>query len=88
MGKIVAFLLSDLPPRATRTAHKKQDARNPNQAGRKGMIFKHLLLQFPSDSQVRALCREKWLFRRTWMEKEDGSWACLKHSSQVAGMFS
>lgn len=59
MGKIIAFLLSELPPRTTRKIHKKQDAGNPNQARSKGMLFKHLLLQFPSDSQVRALLRVK-----------------------------
>lgn len=63
-GKMIAFLLSYLPPRTTRNVHKKQDAGNLNQAGSKDMLFKHLLLQFTSDSHVRALFREKWLFRR------------------------
>lgn len=39
MGKIIAFLLSYLPPRTTRNVHKKQDAGNPNQAGSEGMLF-------------------------------------------------
>lgn len=91
MGLIVAFLLSNLPPITTRNVHEKQYDGNPNQAGSKGMLFKHLLLQFPSDSQVRALFREKCCLEglETWMEKkEDGNWACLKHGNQVAGMFS
>lgn len=71
MGKMIPFLLSYLPPRTTRNTHKKQGAGNPSQAGSKDMLFKHLLLQFPSDSQVRALFREKWLFKslKLWWGK-------------------
>lgn len=84
-------LPTDLPPKTTRNVHRKQDAGNPNQAGRKGMLFKHLLHPFPSDSQVRLSSEKSGCLEglETWIEKkEDGSWACLKRSSQVVGMFS
>lgn len=59
---------------------------------RQGEKAWYLSTYFFSSSQIHRLglsseksgCLEGL---ETWMEKEDGSWACLKHSIQVVGMF-
>jgi len=55
MAKITALLLSKLLGRTTRKVHKKQDAGNPARAGSQSMLFKHLVLLFPSDSLFGAV---------------------------------
>lgn len=71
---------------------KKQDAGNHACAGSEGVLFKHLVLLFPTDSQFGAVPRVKRQvtvynkgLKTGLEEEEDGIWACLKQKWLSSG---